>query len=45
MTFYFKNTNKDTVMTEENDEEYRNNNICQFCEKILNLTKLEIIVI
>ena len=33
MTFYFKNTNKDIIMTEEDKEDYRNNNICRFCEK------------
>ena len=32
MTFYFKNTNKDIIMTKEN-EDYKNNNICRFCEK------------
>ena len=37
MTFYFKNTNKDIIMTKEN-EDYKNNHICRFCEKkILNL--------
>ena len=45
MTFYFKNTKKDIIMTEEDEEDFRNN-ICRFCEKkILNLIKLEIIVI
>ena len=33
MTFYFKNTNKDIIMTQEDDEDYKNNNICRFCEK------------
>ena len=33
MTFYFKNTNKDIIMTQEDEEDYKNNNICQFCEK------------
>ena len=33
MAFYFKNTNKDIIMTEENEYDYRNNNICRFCEK------------
>ena len=33
MTFYFKNTNKDIVMIQENEEEYKNNNTCRFCEK------------
>ena len=44
MAFYFKNTKKDIIMTEEADEDFRNNNICRFCEKILNLIKLAIIV-
>ena len=33
MTFYFKNTNKDIVMTEEDKEHSRNGQYCQFCEK------------
>ena len=33
MAFYFKNTNKDIIMIEEDEYEYRNNNICRFCEK------------
>ena len=33
MTFYFKNTNKDIIMSEKDEEDYRNNNICRFCEK------------
>ena len=33
MAFYFKNTKKDISMTEEDEENYRNNNICRFCEK------------
>ena len=40
MAFFFKNTKKDIIMTEEN-EHYRINNICRFCEKILNLIKLD----
>ena len=32
-------------MTEKDEEDYKNNNICRFCEKILNQIKLEIIVI
>ena len=32
MAFYFKNTKKDIFMTEK-DEDYRNDNICRFCEK------------
>ena len=33
MAFCFKNTNEDIIMTEENEEDYRINNICRFCEK------------
>ena len=33
MAFYFKNTQKDIIMTDEDDEEYRNDNVCRFCEK------------
>ena len=32
MNFYFKNTKKDIVMTQEDEEKYKNNNICYFCE-------------
>ena len=32
MAFYFKNTKKDIIMTEENEEDFRND-ICRFCEK------------
>ena len=33
MAFHFKNTQRETIMTEENEEGYKNNNICRFCEK------------
>ena len=33
MTFYFKITNKDIIMTEEDKEDFRNNNSCRFCKK------------
>ena len=33
MAFSFKNTNKDIIMTQEDEEDYRNNNFCRFCEK------------
>ena len=32
-TFSFKSTKKDIVMTEENEEHFRNNNICRFFGK------------
>ena len=40
MTFYFKNTKKEIIMTEENEEDYRNNNICRFCEKFIESDKV-----
>ena len=33
MTFYFKNTEKDIIMTQKDNEGFENNNICRFCEK------------
>ena len=33
MAFYFKDTNKDIIMTQEDEEDYRNDNVCRFCEK------------
>ena len=33
MTFYFKNTKKDIVMTEEDEGDFGNYKICRFCEK------------
>ena len=45
VAFYFKQTKKDIEMTEKDEEDYRNNNFCRFCEKkILNMIKLAIIV-
>ena len=40
MTFNFKNANKDIVMTQEDEEDYQNNNICRFCEKEIILDKV-----
>ena len=33
MAFHFKNTKKDINMTDEDEEDYRNIDICRFCEK------------
>ena len=33
MAFYCKNTNKDIVMTEEDEKSFENINHCRFCEK------------
>ena len=41
MAFYFKNTKKDNIMTEEDEEDYRKNNICRFCgKKIIECDKV-----
>ena len=32
MAFYFKNTKKDIIMKQKDEEDYRNDNICRFCE-------------
>ena len=40
MAFYFKNTNKNIIMTEKNEEDYRNNNTCQFCKKTIESDKV-----
>ena len=33
MAFYFKNTKKEIIMKQEDEEDFKNNNICRFCEK------------
>ena len=33
MAFYFKKIRKNKFMTEENEEDFKNNNICRFFEK------------
>ena len=33
MAFCFKSTEKDIIMTNQDEEDYRNKNICRFCEK------------
>ena len=40
VVFYFKNTKKDIIMTEEDEEGFRNNNICRFCEKSIESDKV-----
>ena len=40
MAFYFKNTKKDIIMTEENEEDFKNDNICRFCEKNIESDKV-----
>ena len=40
MTFYFKKPKKDIIMTQEDEEDYKNNNICRFCEKNIESDKV-----
>ena len=40
MAFYFKNTNKDIIMTQKDEEDYKNNNFCRFCEKFIESDKV-----
>ena len=40
MAFYFKNTKKDIIMTEENEKNFKNINICRFCEKNIESDKV-----
>ena len=40
MTFYFKNTKKEIIMTKEDEEDYKNNNNCRFCEKNIESDKV-----
>ena len=40
MAFYFKNTKKDIIMKQKDEEVYKNNNICRFCEKNIESDKV-----
>ena len=40
LTFYFEKTKKDIIMTEEDEEHYKINNICRFCEKNIESDKV-----
>ena len=40
IAFYFKNINKDNIMSDKVDEDYRSNSICRFCEKETIVDKL-----
>ena len=40
MAVYFKNTKKDINMTDYDKEEYRNDNVCRFCEKFIKSDKV-----
>ena len=38
--FYVKNTKKNVIMTQEDEEDSKNNNICRFCEKNIESDKV-----
>ena len=40
MAFYFKNTKRDIIIAQENEEHYRNTIICRFCEKNIESDKV-----
>ena len=40
MAFYFKNTKKDINMTDEDEEDYRKNNVRRFCEIFIESDKV-----
>ena len=40
MAFYFKETKKEIIMKQEDEEDFKNNNICRFCEKNIESDKV-----
>ena len=40
MTVFFKNTNKNIIMTEKDEEDFSNSIICRFCEKFFESDKV-----
>ena len=40
LAFYFKETKKNIIMTQEDEEDFKNNNICRFCEKYIESDKV-----
>ena len=40
MTSYFKNTKKGIIMTLEDEEDFHNNNVCRFFDKIIESDKV-----
>ena len=40
MNFWFKNTIKDIIMTEEDQQDFENDNICRYCEKYIETDKV-----
>ena len=40
MNFWFKTTNNDIIMTEEDKQDFENDNICRYCEKYIEINKV-----
>ena len=40
MNFWFKNTKKDIIMTEEDKQDFENDSICRYCEKYIETDKV-----
>ena len=40
MPFYFKNTKKDIILIEEDEEDFKNKTFCRFCEKKIKSDKI-----
>ena len=40
MAFYFKETKKEIILKQEDEEDFKNNNICRFCEKEIESDKV-----
>ena len=40
LAFYFENTKKYIISTEEDEEDFKNNNNCKFCEKSMESEKV-----
>ena len=40
MNLWFKNTKKDIIITEEDNQDFENDNICRYCEKYIETDKV-----
>ena len=40
MAFYFKNTKEDIILTEKDEEILKMNNVCTFCDNIIESDKV-----
>ena len=41
IVFIFKNARKYIIMTEEDEEDFKNNDVCRFCEKEISSNKIK----